>query len=454
MGKSGEPEWDDFFKGYREVRKKIWEKEQEIANNFNLFEVLDIERLERETHSAFLANLLDPYASHGQGPLLLIEFLKSVKEKIKGRSENKEPFKKEIEAIEGLIKATEESEPFGFEKQFTSREWDVKTEENIFIGDNSGRLDIVTRHEKTKSAIIIENKIGSKEGNDQLKKYSKWLESETGVGILLYLTLDGSTSKDSNPIELTKYHCLSYEKDIKTWLINAAKEKIIAPRVKDVVEQYLATIGKLTGEMNMVDKEITKFLKNGNNLEYALKIAECMNKLAPEIEERFWNDLKEQLEENLKENKEWGEWGVWVYNKKSVCCYQKCYEKDDKWVEWMDRVVVIECCQEKNKNNEERFLNYRIIYWPTKNMGETKKPASESDRVKTLKNKLPPSNSNSENTIWQNAIIQSENYGDFIIALIENGQTLKVANRIRDLFKQIYLEVAALNADICQRNQK
>src|SRR5437868_10938799 len=45
------------------------------APNFNLFQILEVEGMEVSTHSAFLAHLLNPTETHGQGDLFLRQFL-------------------------------------------------------------------------------------------------------------------------------------------------------------------------------------------------------------------------------------------------------------------------------------------------------------------------------------------------------------------------------------------
>lgn len=301
--------WKKLFDEYEEVRETFYRDERKKASGFSIFEVLDIERLERETHSAFLANLLDPYGSHGQGTLFLVQFMKYVKKKIEARNESKG---EEIKAIEYLIKAANSDTEF-------TRDWLVATEKHVAIGDNLGRLDIVIQHVKTKNTIIIENKIDSNDREDQLKKYSKWRDDlqrrEKCVGILLYLTLDGSDSKISKPI---KYHCLSYKADIRNWLIDSMRG-CLAPRIKNILDQYLATMGKLTGELNMTEDKLTNFLgKNSKYLRLSLEIADAAEELKRKIESEFWKSIKEGLEKKLKGDAIGKNWEAWMTDESKI----------------------------------------------------------------------------------------------------------------------------------------
>ena len=60
-----------------EVSKRIQNKQQ-TAEDFNIFEILGVAHLEVSTHSAFIANLLNPKGSHSQGAKFLKEFLKII----------------------------------------------------------------------------------------------------------------------------------------------------------------------------------------------------------------------------------------------------------------------------------------------------------------------------------------------------------------------------------------
>lgn len=60
--------------------KVIYEKHEELqkqtGDKFNIFSILNMERLEVRTHSAFLYELLNPRGSHNQGYDYLKLFIK------------------------------------------------------------------------------------------------------------------------------------------------------------------------------------------------------------------------------------------------------------------------------------------------------------------------------------------------------------------------------------------
>ena len=57
--------------GLRSIGNICSEHDRCVAPDFNFFRVMRIHSRENRTHSALLANLLDPNGSHGQGPLFL-----------------------------------------------------------------------------------------------------------------------------------------------------------------------------------------------------------------------------------------------------------------------------------------------------------------------------------------------------------------------------------------------
>ena len=208
---------------------------RKYAPDFNIFQILKLERKEVGTHSAFLANLLDPHGFHGQGSLFLNAFLEKIG----------------IETASG--------------------KWRVETEKWAgYVDDinysNLGRMDIVLKNER--SAIVIENKIDHVDEPHQLWRYGKWLENEYGPGCLrekkhfriVYLTPSGRKPTD-NSIEkqykddsfnlkedigcITK---LSYKKDLSEWLTLCWKNIEEAPPVKTVIDQYLRIIRRILNE--------------------------------------------------------------------------------------------------------------------------------------------------------------------------------------------------------------
>lgn len=221
----------EFEKGFKQIQGAMEcfqalsrEHNKQTASQFNIFHVLGVERKE-VIISAFIANLLDPEGSHGQGSLFLKEFYKLLKAR---RGKNPSSKNGEIPKEDEIEKGA----------------WCVEKEKSV---GTYGRLDIAVMEVKNKYAIIIENKIKHKLRENQLEDYSKWLKGSDSPykknGILIYLTIDGhpykpeEKGKKSYPPNLP----ISHNEDIKSWLEESLKQ-VSAPWLRKIIEQYLEVI--------------------------------------------------------------------------------------------------------------------------------------------------------------------------------------------------------------------
>lgn len=207
------------------------EEERKRGEWFNVFNVLGVSTDEVRTHSAFIAELLNPQGSHGCGD----EFLKA--------------FIKVIPSLNG----------------FDIETIKAKTQVEISIGQidkdyaEGGRLDIIV-HTDT-HAIIIENKIYAGDQYNQLLRYYKYAESRyKNNNRILYLTLDGgspselSTGKQME--EGKDFYSISYDSDIANWLQHCITIAVNKPLVRETLFQYLNLIKQLTNQtMEQTDKK-------------------------------------------------------------------------------------------------------------------------------------------------------------------------------------------------------
>ena len=179
--------------------------QHELASRFNLFRVLGVETLERQTHSAFLAELFRPNGTHGQGHLFLEVFLQYCSTKF-------ESFPRLDSSIE-------------------TAHWDVDCEKPVY----EGQLDIVVEAPELKFLMVLENKIGAREQKDQIGRYQSWLGRQRyDRRVLIYLTPDGRRATTAAGED---YFCLSYAEDVVAWL-QSALPNVKAPRVREAVTQY------------------------------------------------------------------------------------------------------------------------------------------------------------------------------------------------------------------------
>lgn len=74
-------DWSNFFKEIApifEKRRIILDEKRKRGDFFNVFSILGMERKEVETHSAFLAELLNPNGNHGLGNKFLTTFIDTI----------------------------------------------------------------------------------------------------------------------------------------------------------------------------------------------------------------------------------------------------------------------------------------------------------------------------------------------------------------------------------------
>ena len=216
----------------REVDKVKQRKEEarKRGEAFNIFNVLGLSTNETRTHSAFIAELLNPRGNHGCGSMFLAEFIRQIHQE--ELNVNFEETKVEIERSIGLKN-------------------DDATE--------GGRLDIVLQTKEV--MIIIENKIYAGDQEKQLLRYWNYAQKEIKAGkvkrsIILYLTLDGHKASDSSANKETEYTCISYTDHILSWLNNCIGLSAQKPLIRETIIQYSNLIKQLTNQdMNTTDAQ-------------------------------------------------------------------------------------------------------------------------------------------------------------------------------------------------------
>lgn len=210
--------FQDAFKqlqeGFHETEQQSIEQARLSAPGFNVFSILRLSQYEVRTHSALLAHLLNPGASHGQQDLFLSAFL-------------------------GECAQAFPDFPLPSEDVKNGR-WQTYPEMHTPFG----RLDIVVRSPDLNYLCVIENKVYAGEQPGQLERYGEWLETQNEdypQQALIYLTLGGWKSTTAKGV---KHFCLSYKRDIAWWLTKTIPN-IQAPVVKTAVKQYLDLIRRL-----------------------------------------------------------------------------------------------------------------------------------------------------------------------------------------------------------------
>lgn len=244
----------------------LYEKHKELSGeNFNIFSIMSMESDEVFTHSAIIAELLDPKGSHSLGKLPLQLFIKQ-----------------------------------NFEEDFEFNFGDVKSLKEVFAGvinedkTEGGRLDIVVIN-NVGQIFVIENKIYALEQKNQLLRYkNKYPEAK-----LFYLTLFGVDSKQQTENENNEnYTAISYENNILEWLEECVKYAYDKPMVREVLNQYIYLIKKLTNQTtnNEMSEEIIKIIND--NFKASAEIFKNFESALKQKQKLFLEKIKKNLESN------------------------------------------------------------------------------------------------------------------------------------------------------------
>lgn len=241
------------------INKKYEGLESVTGENYNVFRILKVDTNEVRMHSAFIASLLDPNGTHGQGDEFLMHFLKICQIK--------------YELIDSLSKSIVDVE----------------------VSGKNGRIDIVLKLSNG-DVIVVENKIYAGDQPQQLVRY-KTTYPECH---LIYLTLTGSDPDENSITNLelntalekgTDFITISYKDEIINWLIECRKVATNHPILRETITQYINLIKHLTLQnMSVQNKReiIDAIIGNPDNIE----AAENINGL--------WYDIKLSVIDSLK----------------------------------------------------------------------------------------------------------------------------------------------------------
>jgi len=252
--------------------KYIIQKQEEIkgitGEAFNVFSILNMERLEVRTHSAFIFELLDPKGSHCQGDLFLKAFIDEILD----------------------------VEDFNYENVLVERERNI---------GEFGRLDLVI--ENNDDLIIIEMKIDADDQESQLIRYNTYAKRSGKEYKIYYLTLfgDDADSESAREGELrVDYVCLSFKKDIYVWIDGCIRKGRVPmlSGIRETLYQYIRLLEKITNKVDRgIFMEIKDILLKDGNLEVLEKITEVIPYVKAELEFEFWHKLYNTYNKSIEE---------------------------------------------------------------------------------------------------------------------------------------------------------
>ena len=265
------------------------------GEQFNMFKACGVNHYEN-THSAIVAELLNPDGSHGQKDMFLKLFIDNV--------------------IPDF-------------KDFKTQTAECFTEYTIPGGR---RIDILLR-DIEKRIIVVENKIYAADQFAQLKDYSEYASKQTGQYRVIYLTLDGKEASDESAFQV-KYCKASYKDNIIPWLEECIKASVKIPTIRETLIQYQLHLKQLTNQdMEKKEKEelVSLMMHNVEEIEAIFRVQK-------DFQISVLNNVKEQLEDFCSVNNleldfspekllnsstekgfyfkrpEWKKYVIWVYS--------------------------------------------------------------------------------------------------------------------------------------------
>lgn len=254
---------------FDEVQNLLNEYEDDIkktGEGFNVFKILGLSYNEVRTHTAFIADLLNPAGSHEMGDVFLELFIETLKDNYSNKWNLNDFYKKKKLTVE-------KNKTIGpINKEYTE----------------GGNIDLIITS-SNKQGIIIENKINAPDQLNQLLRYHNYGKKKFSGFELLYLTLDGRQASDNSTGEILKevdYKKMSYKKDILCWLKACKDNPDINELLKATIVQYIYLVETLTGttNYNKMEKEIQKKIINDKlSFEVAKEINKQYNKIINKI---------------------------------------------------------------------------------------------------------------------------------------------------------------------------
>lgn len=237
---------------------------QEVARQtasgeaFNLFRIAKIERAEVNTHSAMIAELLNPKGSHGMGVLFLQLMLHQM----------------------------------GISHSCSLTEASVRKEQSFSYG--KGRVDIAIHLRN--HLILIENKIDARDGFEQLKHYAEIGEASGKNWHLWYLTKTGRAAPEESHCG-KPYRPISYGEHILDWLEQCIVHTADRPSLQQALIQYRNLIRKITGKTmtHLTREALIALLSTSDDLKAADAISEALPYAKGAILFRFFQKVQEGL---------------------------------------------------------------------------------------------------------------------------------------------------------------
>ena len=237
---------------------------EDLLAEFNLFDVLKIERRELQ-HSAVLAWLLDPTASHGLQDYFLRRFLTAAAAK----------------AQDDVITS------------ITPLHVDAWELANVEVATERHNIDVLLIGKDDEFVCIVENKIGASEHSSQLERYLDIVEREYPdlTQFPIFLTPDGIEPESQTDAE--RYVALGYQQiaDLIDRTVNT-RGSTIGSGIAEFLTQYARTLRRhvMTTNDNIDALALQIYQKHQEAIDLIIKAK-------PAFEAKGWSILDSAMEQ-------------------------------------------------------------------------------------------------------------------------------------------------------------
>jgi PD-(D/E)XK nuclease superfamily len=204
------------------------------SDEVNLMQILGVEKREIQ-HSNFLAWLFSPNESHNLGDFAVKEFIK-------------------------LYYRENDFSDLGLKTKLTVFDFIHLDFDDLEIRREYKNIDLILLSRKNEFCIVIENKIHSREGSGQLKKYRELIEKEYPdfkYKIYIFLSLFEQNITEE---EQDYYIQLDYTHIVKL-LDQIIQRKSLKDKSRFVFEQYLQTLKSMLNQNEEIEEIAQKLYR-------------------------------------------------------------------------------------------------------------------------------------------------------------------------------------------------
>lgn len=267
---------DRLMKDWRRFHRESRDRDLGKAESFNIFKILNIAHDETKLHTPFLAGLFRSNGTHAQGTLFVREFL----------SQFTTPDQLPTYVFDR------------FDDSYICREEEFVHE--------SGRMDIVierlTGEREKRFCVVVENKIFAGEQQDQLDRYSQYLDRHDVPETRKFLVYLHAREESHRPrsganVPRDRLKVLRYQDHMARIFRKCLQDNMIkAFNVRDVVAQYLAVIEQIGADMpEMPTGSVFNFWTNPERWVDTKVAARELQQVVPEVRKAFFKTVGERL---------------------------------------------------------------------------------------------------------------------------------------------------------------